>query len=90
MEAEDSGNFSPEWPWRRLAPAGMAVVFCCKKNPQKNQADAPRQEEKDGAGERSGGALYAPAMEERGGGTAVLRGRFWAAWGRDAEGNEGE
>ena len=55
MEAEDSGNLSPEWLWRRLAPAVVAVVFCCKKNPHKNQADAQRQEEKDETIERGGG-----------------------------------
>ena len=46
--------------------------------------DAQDQEEKDGARERSRGALYTPAMGDNGGGTAVLRGGFWAAWGRDS------
>ena len=43
--------------------------------------DAQDQEEKDGARERSRGALYTPAMGDNGVGTAVLRGGFWAAWG---------
>ena len=75
---QNTGNSSPEYALRWLAPVEVVLVFCCNKKSHKIQGEAQRRGKGDGAGGRTRGWRFSPSLAKFGdsnGGSGVKLGQ---------------